>query len=155
MTEDEFEISHDEYNEINVDEFIKGIMMHGLDPKNFQAEMHGSWYRKEEKKVPVCAASARERSDIIQRLYAAWMCRPELTLAQLVSMPFGSLVALFRSGDYNFIQAVETIKSLDHPVCEEQIEKDLAVARGLQETLARISHVVDSIEGILSDLGGD
>jgi hypothetical protein len=148
MPEEDFEIIHDEYRE-NVQAFIEKVAHARFKPSAFQSEMYGSWFAKEEdiKRVPVCADSFSERCAITQRLLNAWMTRPELSLGKLVSMPFSSMSALFQAGDYDLIRAIETIRSLDHPRCEGQIEKDLAILRELKEAKETLSRAISLFGG--------
>lgn len=160
MSEEDFKIIRDEYIG-NVDKFVKNIMLGGIDPKIFHAEMYGSWVRKEDepdwrcqtaspKKVPICADSIHEKHMIMNRLCTAWVHQPTLTLGQLLSMQFSNMTEIFQAGDYDFIKTIESIRSLDHPKCEAQLKKDRALSCGLRNALEKLSASIDAIDDALN-----
>jgi len=63
--EEGFEITRDEYSSTNIDEFIKEIVMKGLDPGKFQVEMYGSWVREEPYAKEITSSSAIDKDKMM------------------------------------------------------------------------------------------
>jgi hypothetical protein len=151
--EEDFKITRDEFtHDMGIGlslSFIKA--MEKYHPHAFQSELYGSWVQKEpSKKIPVCAESTHEKHMIMNRLCTAWCHQPTLSLSQLVSMQFSSMTEIWQAGDYDFIKAIESIRSLDHPKCQYQLKMDRAIVKALRHTLEKLNESIDAIDDALN-----